>query len=74
MKKKIVKVNIDVSCKYFSFLAYQISVKLLYETLDILIEALQLLLSDSLSFVDRLTDKSKHQTLKHIIFQEQNKE
>ena len=30
----------DISCKYFSFLAYQRSVQLLYETLDTLIEAL----------------------------------
>ena len=34
------KVNIDISCKYFSFLAYQRSVQLSYETLGILIEAL----------------------------------
>ena len=34
------KVNIDILCKYFSFLTYQRSVQLLYETLDILIEVL----------------------------------
>ena len=39
-KKKFVKVTIDVSCKYLSFLACQRSVKLLYEGLDTLIEAL----------------------------------
>ena len=38
-KKYFVKVNIDNSGKYFSFLAYQRSVQLLYETLDTLIEA-----------------------------------
>ena len=32
--------HMDISCKYFSFLAYQRSVQLLYETLDTLIEAL----------------------------------
>ena len=35
-----VKVNIDISCIYFSFLAYQRSVQLFHETLDTLIEAL----------------------------------
>ena len=34
------KVNIDILLKYFSFSAYKRSVQLLYETLDILIEAL----------------------------------
>ena len=31
---------VDISSKYFSFLAYQRSVQLLYETVTILIEAL----------------------------------
>ena len=39
-KKRFVKVNIDISCKYFSFLVYQRSVQLLYETIGTLIEAL----------------------------------
>ena len=39
-KKIFLKVNTDISCKYFSFLAYQRSIKLLYETLDTLIEPL----------------------------------
>ena len=34
------KVNIDISFKYFSFLAYQRSVQFLYEMLDTLMEAL----------------------------------
>ena len=38
--KKFVKVNTDILCKYFSFLAYQKSVQLLYETFDTLIEAI----------------------------------
>ena len=50
------KVNKDVLCKYFSFLAYQRSI--LYETLDTLIDALTAL-SGILSFVGRETDKSK---------------
>ena len=33
-------VNIVISCKYFSFLAYQRSMQLLYETFDTLIEDL----------------------------------
>ena len=33
-KKFHVKVNIDILCKYFSFLAYQGSVQLLYEKSD----------------------------------------
>ena len=33
------KVNIDISFKYFSFLVYQRSVQFLYKTLDTLIEA-----------------------------------
>ena len=36
-KNFLVKVNIDISCKYFSFLAYQRTVQLLYEILDTLI-------------------------------------
>ena len=60
--KIIVKVNIDISCKYYSVLAYL--VQLLYETLDTLIEALQLSQSDSLSFADRQTEKSKDQVPK----------
>ena len=39
-KKNFVKVNIDISCKYSSFLAYRRRVQLLYEMLDTLIEAL----------------------------------
>ena len=39
-KKCFVKVNLDILCKYFSFLAYQRGVQLLYEKLDTLIEAL----------------------------------
>ena len=57
------KVNIDISCNYFHFLAYQGSVQLTYETLDTLIEAL-IAFTDSLTFVDRQTEKSKDQTLK----------
>ena len=38
-KNFFVKVK-GISCKYFSFLAYQRSLQLLYETLDTLIEAL----------------------------------
>ena len=34
-----VELNIDISCKCFSFLAYQGSVQLIYETLGTLIEA-----------------------------------
>ena len=34
------KISIDIWCKYFSFLTYQRSVLLFYETLDTLIEAL----------------------------------
>ena len=51
------KVNKDISRKYFSFLAYQRSLQFLYETLDTLIETLT-------AFTDRQTDKSKDQTLK----------
>ena len=59
-KKKFAKVNIDILCKYFSFLAYQRSVQLLYETLDKLIEALTAFtIRQSFSFVDRQTDKFK---------------
>ena len=43
-----VKVNIGILCEYFSFLAYQRSVQLLYETLNTLIEAL--IESDGLGF------------------------
>ena len=57
-KNFFLEANMDTSRKYFSFLAYQRSVQLLYETLDTLIEALTAQ-SDSLSFVDRQTDKSK---------------
>ena len=39
-KKTSVKVNIDISCKYFSFLVYQRSAQLLHKMLDTLIEAL----------------------------------
>ena len=39
-KNSYMKVNIDNSCKYFSFLAYQRTVQLLYETLDTSIEDL----------------------------------
>ena len=39
-KKCFVKVNLDILCKYFPFLAYQRGAQLLYETLDTLIEAL----------------------------------
>ena len=40
-KKRFVKISIDISRKYFSFLASQRSVLLFYETLDTLIEALK---------------------------------
>ena len=39
-EKVFVNVNIDILCKCFSFLAYQRSMQLLYETLDTLIETL----------------------------------
>ena len=39
-KNSYMKVNIDNSCKYFSFVAYQRTVQLLYETLDTSIEDL----------------------------------
>ena len=54
------KVNKDISCIYFSFLAYQRGVQLLYETKDTLIEAFP----DSLTFTERQTDKSKDQAPK----------
>ena len=53
----------DILCEHFSFLAYQRSVQLLYETLDTLIEALTGF-SVSLNFVDRQTGTSKDQALK----------
>ena len=65
------KVNIDISCKYFSSLAYQRSVQFLYEALDTLIEALTAFTVRRLSFVDKQTDKSndqapkQHHTKKH---------
>ena len=40
-KKTFVKVNIDISCKHFSFLTYQRSAQFLHETLDTLIETLR---------------------------------
>lgn len=55
------EVNTDILCIYFSFLVYQRNVQLLYEKLRTLIEAFTVLQSDSLSFVDKLTDKSKDQ-------------
>ena len=57
------RVNTDILCNYFPLLAYQRSVQLTYETLDTLIEALTAF-TDSLTFVDRQTEKSKDQTLK----------
>ena len=51
---------------YFSLLSYQRSVQL-YET-DISIETLAALQSDSLSFVDRQTDKSQDQALKRHLY------
>ena len=58
------KVNTDILCIYVSFLVYQRNVQLLYEKLETLIEALTVLQSDSLSFVDKQTDKSKDQAPK----------
>ena len=52
-----------VSCKYFSFLTYQRSIEILYETLDTLIEALPAF-TVSLSFVHRQTNKSRDQAPK----------
>lgn len=57
------RVNTEILCNYFPLLAYQGSVQLTYETLDTLIEALTAF-TDSLTFVDRQTEKSKDQTLK----------
>ena len=54
------KVNKDVSCIYFSFLAFQRGAQRLYETKDTLIKALIV----SLSFIEKQTDKSNHQAPK----------
>ena len=65
--KKIVKVNKDIWCKYFSVLAYQRSVQLLYETVDILIEALTAFTVRQLQLcrkIDRQTNKFKDQAPK----------
>ena len=61
------KVSIDIFGKYFSFIAYQRSVQLLYETLGTLIKALAPF-TVSLSFADKQTDKSKDQALKQHYF------
>ena len=57
------KVNIDISCKYFPVLAYQISAQLSCEMLDIL-TAFNIDSFYSRSFVDRQTDKSQDQAPK----------
>ena len=61
-KTFFVKVNINISCEYFSFIVYQRSVQLLYEILDLLIGLTAFAVS--LSFADRQTDRTKDQTPK----------
>ena len=51
-----------------SFLAEEKSLQLLNKMLDTLIKALTTLKSDSYSFEDRQTDKSKDQAPKHYYF------
>ena len=46
--------------------------RLLYETLDTLIETLTAFKSDRLSFVERQTDKSKYQKLKQHYLDRKN--
>ena len=69
------KVSIDILCKYFSFLVYHQNVQHLNETFDTLIDTDSFeTLSDSFSFVDRQTDKSKDQAMrffqKHVLYRE----
>ena len=55
-KKVFVKANIDIFRKYFSFLAYQRSVRLLYETLETLRKALRVFIVRH-SYLCRQTDR-----------------
>ena len=71
-RKKFAKVNIDILCKQFPILAYKKVKRLLYETLDTLIETLTAFKSDRLSFVERQTDKSKDQKLKQHYLDRKN--
>ena len=59
-RKKIVKVNIDILCQYFSFLAYQRIVQLIWNVRHINI-SFDSFYGHSLSFIDRQTGKSKDQ-------------
>ena len=62
------KLNIDILWKYFTFLAYQRSVQLLYELLDTFIEALTAFTIRQSWFSRKQTDKSKDQALKQHYF------
>ena len=63
-KRFFVKVNMDILCKYFSFLAYQRSVQLLYETLDTSIDAL-IAFAIRQPQLCRQTDRLTNPSIKH---------